>query len=66
MIEVRDNGDLHFIAANGDPIAKLQLGEPAVMVNINPHGEYHPLNTRAEMLSGEDVETLRRWCEAVG
>ena len=63
MIEIRDNGDLVVIAVNGDPVCRLQLSEPALAVNLNPQGEDHPFNTRAEMLTSEDVKAIRHWCD---
>lgn len=68
MNELRDNGDLVLFAVNGDPLARFQADGRFLQVNTNgPVGEGygdHPLNTRAEQLTEEDVRAIRDWCEA--
>lgn len=65
-VEKRDNGDLTLYFANGDPILKLQLSEPAISVNelvmVDRSARNHPLDCRAEMLDQEALEAVRDWC----
>ena len=66
-VECRDNGDVVLYAVNGDPLLKLQLSEPAVMVNelvmVKGKARNHPLDCRAEILTEEAVRAVREFCE---
>lgn len=57
MERTHDNGGTCFFAANGDPLFKLQDGEPFILFVDGPH----PLDVRMAHLSRDDLKAVQKW-----